>query len=46
VAGDHVTLRLKGEEEILDVSLRLPDWRQAADATGADVGPPPGFEED
>jgi len=44
VAGDRVTLRLKREEKTLDASLRLLDWREAADATGADVGPPPGFE--
>src|SRR3972149_5957607 len=44
VAGGRVTLRLKREEKTLDASLRLLDWREAADATGADVGPPPGFE--
>ncbi len=45
-AGDRVMLTLKREEEILSVSLRLLDWREAAGATGADVGPPPGFEGD
>ncbi len=44
-AGDRVTLTLKRDEEILSVSLTLLDWREAAAATGADVGPPPGFEQ-
>ena len=44
-AGGRVTLTLKRDEEILSVSLRLLDWREAAAATGADVGPPPGFEQ-
>jgi hypothetical protein len=45
-AGNRVALTLMRDEEILSVSLRLLDWREAAAATGADVGPPPGFEGD
>lgn len=45
-AGDRVLLTLQRAEEVLSVSFRLLDWREAAAATGADVGPPPGFERD
>ena len=44
-AGDQVTLTLRRNEDVLSASLRLLDWREAAAATGADVGPPPGFED-
>jgi len=43
-AGETVTLTVHRENKTLEMVLRLYSWREAAEAMGADIGPPPGFD--